>query len=206
MELPLSDKVRLFIVIMGFLIIVIILVLVIRLAQKLNPQAYTIRNRGKRLLSQSMLVEQKQSEEQFEALKSAITLSMNFRNIVRRLITEFSGLAQLYEEKNKFTGSDLEDLNIIKKKLDIENKNLQQFLITKSKDLSISSKAFINELNIIVEEYVKIVQNFLGQHATDSELVPYLVHCLDEVNEKQKNLGKIHESLIKEFQQLNTEH
>ena len=205
MELPVSDKVRLFIVIMGFLFIVIILVFVIRLMQRSNPKTYTLRNKGKRILSRNMLQEQKISESQFEAMKNSITMSMNIRNIVRRLITELTSLAQLYEKKNIFAEPDLDDLVAIKKKLDTEIKNLQQFLEIKSNYLSPSSKLLVDRINLIEIEYIKIIENFLERSKKNNRITQYLAVCVEEVREKQQYLGKIHENLVQEFQQFNIE-
>ena len=185
---------------MGFLVIVIILLLIIRLAKRINPQAYTLRNREKRILSRLMLQKQQQNDDQFEALKNVITLSISFRNIFRRVITEFSSLDQLYIKENTFSTADFEDINTLKKKLDSENKNLVGFIAGKSKNLSPLSRTFVNELKLIVTENISVIEDFQNQDIAMKKWTPFLSDCLMVVNEKQHKLEELHKDLVHEFQ------
>lgn len=204
MKQPLSDVARYVIVLLGFLFIMVFIVIIVRLARKLDPKAHTLRNKAKRLLNEGMLQEEQQDEKQFNALKKSITLSITIRNILRRIMTEFSGLGQVYEKKKKFTTYDLDDFLTLKKRMDAIKTDLSEFLVTEANFITQNALKILTEYHQIVTDSANIMEEFLQRTRLSNQLSDHISDCVDDIMAKQENIGDMHQKLIQEFQQLNT--
>jgi uncharacterized membrane protein YraQ (UPF0718 family) len=137
--------------------------------------------------------------KQIEAFKMAITITIDSRNLVRRLSDEMKNIERLYIEFKPIKNSDFEVLEELKSTMDPIPANLENLIITRSEYLNTEFRQLIQSLKQVLSECNTITDKIFSFKPEDIE-INFFSTCAKNIESKCQVIKELHDRLIKNFQ------
>ena len=139
-------------------------------------------------------------DKQIEAFKMAITITIDSRNLLRRLSDEMKNIERLYINFQSVKNTDFEILEELKVNLDLLPEKLETLIATRSEYLNTEFRQLIKSIEQVISECNAITDKIFAFGPFDME-IKYFSACTKNIESKCQIIKELHDKLIKNFQE-----